>query len=207
MAYLGGLITRDGRADSEISRKLGRAYADYRLLRSVWSHASLSRRDKVHYFETLVLSRLAYGLSTQWLLASQRRRLDGFAARCLRRVLGIAPAFLSRISNATVFARAGILSFSSQLLKQQLHLFGKVALSPEGSPLRSNTFVDNSLMPLIGHFVRKVGRPRQNWTSQLIAEGVSRLGHHRFHTLLQDTGPGAYIRWKREVSESFAAGL
>ena len=136
LEYLGGLISRDGRADSEISRKLGRAYADYKLLHSVWSHAGVSRRDKVRYFEALVLSRLAYGLSTQWLVLAQRRRLDGFAARCLRRVLGIPPAFISRV-NASVFARAGVLRFSHQLLKQQLHFFGKVTLSPEGSRARA----------------------------------------------------------------------
>ena len=121
-------------------------------------------------------------------------------------MLGILPAFLSRVSNATVFARAGLTPFSDQLLKQQLVLFGKVALSPEGSPLRTNTFVDNTLMPQIGRFVRKVGRPRQNWTSELIKEGRSRLGHQRLHTLLQDTSQGAYIQWRTEVSKSFAAG-
>ena len=206
MEYLGSLISRDGRADSEISRKIGRAYADFKLLRSVWSHAGVTRKKKVHYFEALVLSKLAYGLSTQWLVTSQKRRLDGFVARCLRRVLGILPAFVSRVSNATVFAQAGLARFSDQLLKQQLTLFGKVALSPAGSPLRTNTFVDNTLMPQIGRFVRKVGRPRQTWTSELIKEGMSRFGHQRFYTLLQDTSQGAYMQWKTEVSKSFAAG-
>jgi len=146
LEYLGGLISRDGRADSEISRKIGRAYADFRSLRSLWSHAGVSRSEKVRYFETLVLSRLAYGLSTQWLVTSQRRRLDGFVARCLRRLLGIPAAFISRISNATVYSRAGMRSFPDQLLKQQLLMLGKVALSPQGSPIRNNTFVDGSVL-------------------------------------------------------------
>ena len=157
----------------------------------------------MHYFEPLVSSRLAYGFSTQWLVLPQRRRLDGFVARCLRRILGVPPAFISRISNATVFARAGMLSFSSQLLKQQLCFFGKVALSAAGNPLRSNTFVDNTLNPQIGRFVLKVGRPRQNWTSQLTAEGISRFG---LPDLIHYCKTPAQVR-KLEVSKSFAAGL
>ena len=126
---------------------------------------------------------------------------------CAACLVFIPPASTSHSSNAKVLARAGMLSFSSQLLKQQLCFFGKVALSAEGNPLRSNTFVDNTLNPQIGRFVLKVGRPRQNWTSQLIAEGISRFGYTRFNSLLHDTSPGAYTRWKLEVSKSFAAGL
>ena len=37
IGYLGGLISHDGRAVSEIFRKLGQAYGDYKQLRSVWS--------------------------------------------------------------------------------------------------------------------------------------------------------------------------
>ena len=156
--YLGGLIQRDGRADWEISRKLGRASGDFRLLRSVWSHSGVARGNKVRFFEASALSRLAYWLSTQWLVSAQRRRLDRFATRCLRRVLGIPPAIISRVSNDAVFACAGLLRFSYQLLKQQLQFFGKVALT-KGSPLRTNIFVDNTLQPQIGRLVRKVGRP------------------------------------------------
>ena len=83
--------------------------------------------------------------------------------------------------------------FSDQLLQQQLMLFGEAALAPEGSPVRSNTFLDGALMPQIGRFVRKVGRPRHNWTSQLIQEGTTRFGYNRFSTLLQDGSQGAYI--------------
>jgi len=206
LEYLGGQISKDGRADSEISRKIGRAYADLKLLSSLWSHAGVSRKDKVYFFNALVLSRLAYGLSTQWLVTVQRRRLDGFVARCLRRMLGIPSAYISRVSNASVYAQAGIQRFSDQLLKQQLVLLGKVALAPDGSPLRNNTFAHGTLIPQIGRFIRKVGRPRQNWTSQLVQEGISRLGYTRFFTPLQDRSQGAYTYWKNEMSKSFAAG-
>jgi len=204
LEYLGGVISRDGRADSEVSRKIGRVFADFKLLGALWSHAGIPLREKLQKFDSLVASRLAYGLCTQWLVTSQRRRLDGFVSRCLRRLLRIPPAFISRVSNASVHARAGIPRFSEQLLKQQLLMFGKVALAPPGSHLRMNCFVDDGLSPQIGRFVLKVGRPRQNWTSELLKEGIARFGSNTLHRLLEDRSPGAYVRWTSEVRKSFS---
>ena len=69
-------------------------------------------------------------MSTMWLVTSQRRRLDGFHARALRRILGIPPAFHSRISNSVVFSRAGVLPLSQQILKRQLIVLHRVATAP-----------------------------------------------------------------------------
>ena len=74
----------------------------------------------------------------------------------------------SRVRNASVHAQAGVSRFSHQLLKQQLMMFGKVALAPPGSPLSLNWFIDDSFTPQICRFVLKVGRPRQNLTNELL---------------------------------------
>ena len=110
------------------------------------------------------------------LVKAQRRRIDGFYARCLRRVLGIPHSFYSRVSNKTVLERAGTIPLTDQLAQQQLILLGLVARSPAGDPLRRNTFIGDSLQPQICHYVRKVGRPRTNWTESVLQEGVSRFG-------------------------------
>ena len=89
MEYLGGLITSDGRADSELSRRIGMATGDFRELQKLWNHASVTLKDKLHFFESLIASKLTYGLATLWLVTAQRRRIDGFYARCLRKILRI----------------------------------------------------------------------------------------------------------------------
>ena len=124
-------------------------------------------------------------------------------ARCLRRLLRIPAAFISRVSNASVHARADVPRFSDQFLKQQLLMFGKVALAPPGSHLRMSCFVGDSLSPQIGRFVLKVGRPRQNWTCELLKESIARFGNDTLHRLLEDKSPGAFARWKSEVRNSF----
>ena len=109
MTDLGGLISNDGRVDAELSRRIGFASAEFKEIKQAWSNAILTRSRKLEFFQTFVMSRLQYGLCTTLLVKSQRRRLDGFHARCLRRILGIPPSFLSRVSNANVFSRMNAL--------------------------------------------------------------------------------------------------
>jgi hypothetical protein len=176
LIYLGGLLKADGRADSEVSRRIGLASGDFRNLARCWAHAGVSRKRKLELFNSLVASKLQYGLSTLWLVTAQRRRLDGFHARCLRRVLGIPAAFVSRISNKDVFAKGETMPMSEQILQRQGNLLGKIAASPVSSPLRSCTFVGTSLQPRVGRFVRRIGRPRQDWTSEVLKAAEQRLG-------------------------------
>ena len=201
--YLGGLICGDGRVDSEISRKLGCAKADFNQLQRLWGHAGVSVKQKLQFLDGFVLSKLRFGLASLWLVTAQRRRVDGFLARCLRRILHIQPSFLCRISNKVVYDKAKVKPLSEQLLKHQLHLLRKVAGSAEGGPMRRDTFVDATLQPQIGRFVRRLGRPRQEWTSQLMREGRLRMGHAKFQAYLTDTSDGADAHWKAELEKLF----
>ena len=199
LEYLGALITSDGRADSELSRRLGMAAGDFRELRKLWGNSGVTLKSKLHFFESLITSRLTYGLATMWLVTAQRRRLDGFYARCLRKILRIPHAFYSRISNATVLKRAGVAPLSQQLSYRQLALLGTVARSsPEGC-LRRSTFVNSTTSPQIGRYIRRVGRPRQAWTTQVMKEGVRLFGEVQFERMLGDRSPGAEQMWKEKL--------
>jgi len=113
------------------------------------------------------------------LVKTQRRRVDGFYARCLRRILGISHSFYSRVSNKVVYERAGTIPLTQQLAKQQLNLLSTVARSAAGSPLRRNTFMGDSFQPTttcICHYIRKVGRPPTNWTGSVLQEGSTHFG-------------------------------
>ena len=191
-------VYSDGRADSEISRKLGAARADLQQLAAVWKQANVPVKDKLQYFHSLIISRLIYGLASMWLMVGQRRRLDGFYARCLRSILRVPHSFISRVSNAQVFCKAGVSKFSDQLLQRQMILLGKVARSPADSPLRRDTFIPGTILPQLGRFVGRVGRPRQDWTRELLKIGTDKLGAAKFDRMLSDTASGAQLRWKSE---------
>ena len=93
--------------------------------------------------------------------------------------------------------------FSQQVLKHQLQLLRKVAVAEVGHPLRVDTFVDATLHPQMGRFVRRVGRPRQDWTTHLLREGRDRMGEVRFNACLADTERGADVRWQTELKKFF----
>jgi len=179
LQYLGATIYGDGRADSELSRKLGAARADFQQLHKLRSHANVARKDKVQYFQALVVARLTYGLSSLWLVTAQQRRLDGFYARCLRRILHIPAAYVSRVPNVTVLNLAGVVPLSEQLLLRQLTLLGKVAHIQEASPLKRDTLVPGTLQAQVARSVRRIGQPCQNWTEELLKIGTERLGVER----------------------------
>ena len=169
-----------------MSRKIGAARADFTTLSQLWSRANAPVKDKLHFFHALIVSKLQYALSSMWLVTAQCRRLDGFYARCLRKILRIQPP--SRISNAAVFSRAGVAPFSEQLLLKQLALLGEAARKPENSPLRRDTFGAGTIDPQIGRFVRRVEVP-------------DRIG--RLKKPLSDTTQGAQERWKAELQRLF----
>ena len=165
MGYLGTTLSSDGRMDSELSRRIGIAWAEYRKFDRLWKHTSLASTRKLQCFQAVVVPGLMYSLSTAWLTASQQRRLNGFQARCLRRIFRVSPSFISRVTNKSVLQMAGHKQFTQQLLKPQLLLFGRVARSPDSDMLRDLTFIPGTLQPETGRFIRKVGRPRFEWAS------------------------------------------
>ena len=110
--------------------------ADFALLNKTWTRSSLSRKQKLQVYVALIESKLLYSMASLTLTVAQQRTLNGFQNRCLRKVLGIAPAYWSRISNAVVLEQARCVKLSALLLQRQLTFFGKIALSEHRSSLR-----------------------------------------------------------------------
>ena len=94
--------------------------------------------------------------------------------------LRIPPAFISSVSNQKVFEQAGVKPLSKALLVEQMLFLRKVSLAPPSSCLRRAVFVGDTFMPQLGRFVRRVGRPRQAWSLQIMEEGRRLLGCHNF---------------------------
>ena len=118
-------------------------------------------------FQALVVPKLLYGLAAAWLNTSEQRRINGFQNRCLRQIWGIKPAYTSRISNARVLATTGQAPLTRTLEKQQLLLFGRVARQSDGHLMRDVTFCPGALRPATDRYVRKVGRPRLDWATEV----------------------------------------
>ena len=181
MIYLGSLLTDDGRGSAELSRRIGIARNEFFTLQRVWSQSNLTRTSKLRIYTALVESKLMYSLAALVLSAADRRRVDGFQARCLRRIWGIHPAFVSRVSNAQVRERCKHARASMLVENAQLSLLGKVLNASRDNPIRKATLIDGTTRPLTERFVRKVGRPRLEWFTS-----VADCARGRFQCTIDD---------------------
>jgi len=183
--YLGGLLAANGRMGSEFSRRLGAAAADFAQLKVLWQHANVSRVFKLRVYEACVVQKPIYCLHTGYFVKAELRKLNGFHARCLRKVLGIPHAQYSRVSSIEVLAAAGSTCLSTTLLGKQLRLFGDVARKQSGDPMRTAIFDDDDdicLRQTPG--ARRRGRPRQKWASFVHGHAVLAAGSE---ALLRDS--------------------
>ena len=125
------------------------------------------KQAKTNIYIYIYIFIYTYGLSSAWLHMKEQRQLDGFHAKCPRKLLRVRPSYFSRVSNQKILEQSGQVSYTVQLLKQQLLLYGKIARAPDSDALRKLTFCDGSLQAASDKYVRRVGRPRHEWATQL----------------------------------------
>ena len=191
MVYLGGLLTADGRIGPELGRRLGMAQRVFQELQRVWRHANITRERKKQIYTSCVLSQLMYCLHTAWLNEAERKKLDGFHCRCLRRICGIAPAFVSRVSNHRVLEQASETPLRIALLRHQLILYARVARMHDSSPIRTAMLEASSVRPIGTLGKHRRGRPRHQWNTEvfrhaLAAARSTRQDMHRLENLVCD---------------------
>ena len=164
--YLGGLISCDGRATAEVTRRLGEGSQIFAKLERVWKHASISSARKIELYEACVVTKVMYSLETLWLLKADRCRLDAFHHRYLRRILGIQHSYYSRVTNASVLQQAGSCLLSTRLLQRQKKLYERIGQLPDESFVK-RLVCDENGQPILWATSRGRGRPRQQWAQSV----------------------------------------
>ncbi len=151
---------------------MGSQLQSFKLLSTVWKHVAIPLKRKIELFNSIVVSRLTYATASVWLLKADLRRLDGFYCSCLRRILRIPAPYVSRVSNARVLQQSGCQQLSVTIREAQLALLDKVLHDPSLDVLRGASFHGRTLLPETAAWVRKRGRPRQNWIEQLMGRSM-----------------------------------
>jgi len=206
MVYLGSLLAADGQIGTELARRLGMAMADFEALERVWKHASISKSRKIKIYNACVLQKLMYCMETTWLTASATRKLDGFHARCLRKICKIPHPYLSRVSNAQVLHEAEECPLSATLRHRQLQFFRRIALMSESAALRRATFQPGSTQARRWPGVRRQGRPRDTWAPCVRTHAVAAAGGEAaLEAMLQNT-TAAWASWTKATKEYCFSG-
>ena len=113
------------------------------------------------------MSKLQYGLESVWLNQCERKRLDAFHCKCIRRILKIKHSYYSRISNAQVLTSANEEPLSVSVLKQQLMASSRIAVSNSTHQLRSLIFDGGHTFGKFDFHPRPVGMPKQCWVDEI----------------------------------------
>ena len=151
-------------------------------------------------FDSCVVTRVMYGLQSAWLNQAERRRIDGFHARCLRSILKIPHAYYSRVSNATVLTRAQARPLSTRLLQQHLIYFSKLARSDGRDPARACIFAEGSLEAAPLDDIRRRGRPRLEWGTEVRKHVLRAAGDLQRFAQLSGIAGGSDKQWRQHVS-------
>jgi len=197
--YLGSMLCNSGKPGTELSCRLGAARKEFDSLCRVWSHASLPRDKKLRVYEACVVTKLMYCLDTIWLNKAEIGKLEAFHHRCLRRVAGIQPSYISRVSNEAVRSALHTQPLKNKLLERQLIYLGSVASRPAGNVLRDFVFNPGNITLRAAHGPRRKGRPRAAWAKKLHAISMQIAGNEASLASMWEGTTASKHAWERAV--------
>ena len=104
--YVGAVITKTSEYKPELNHRIAATARVMKSLNKLWLSAPVSTKWKIRVFDAVCVAKLAYGLETLPITPEACKKLDAFYYKSLRRITGIPPAHISRISNLIVLETA-----------------------------------------------------------------------------------------------------
>ena len=172
--YLGNTLTEDAHSNKEIQIRIARALSALSSLNILWKDRSISKRTKIMFMRSLVLSSFLYGCETWTISADSERKINSFEMRCYRRLLGV-PYTAHRTNDSIIgevrqhigcFER-----FFETVKKRKLQLYGHT--------VRANNLATTFLQGAVP-VRRPRGRPRKTWLSN-VEESTKRRPRNCWH--------------------------
>ena len=175
ITYLGGTLTSHVSVASEITNRISATMATWKSMDIFWKHAQCTVKNKLQVFNSVIKSKLLYGLETLEIPSAQMSRLEAFHLKGLRKILDMKTTFINRANtNQEVFRRANmalhhrnnhsdkIQKISEMLCQRRVALVGHILRQPRTNPLRNVCFRQSTAAPFEVLY-RRQGRPRKRW--------------------------------------------
>ena len=218
--YLGGILDDKGGRQKEINSRLSKAMGTCQKLKLFWHKTKAPLGWKLQVFNAIIISQLTYGLNTISITESVRNRLNAFHVKGLRKILGIAPAYYSGVSNEKVIDKMNLVinkvnpieitwqqfCIDKQLQRQkyktitlvgdlvwdrQTQLLGHI-LRRDPQDLARTVTCDNNLERPQQLF-KRVGRPKADWLSGTLDRARIKIGKvNRIHSVNPMTMTGEH---------------
>ena len=101
--YLGATLTKSGAGMGDMENRISKWRNAYRQLTKIWNSHKIKRSTKLKLYKSLVLSVLLYGSETWKMTKGDKRKLNTFQTKCLRRIMKI--KWQEHISNEELLIR------------------------------------------------------------------------------------------------------
>ena len=103
--YFGSIVSANGSVVAELKHSVGERAKIMGRLVSLWRNREMSINLKMRMLESVEVDIVVCGSGSWVLEARERRMVDIFYMKCLRKVLGI--GMMSRIRNRNMIGRCG----------------------------------------------------------------------------------------------------
>jgi len=175
--YLGAIFTTTGSMDPEINQRIRSTMAAWRKMPIYWQKATTPTRTKLIIFDTMIRSKLVYGLESAPLLTAQRIRLNALQLKGLRNILKLQTTYMDRANtNERVMALANerynkdakpnqirtIKPFAEYIDQRSQQLLGHILRAAKTDLMASTTVHHGTLRP-VQYQGQRIGRPRIQW--------------------------------------------
>ena len=170
---------------ASLKSRLGTMQKTMHRFTVIWQ-SNLSRTKKLEKYHSLVSSKGFWGLHLLALGKEDFAKIERQHVRCLRRILKIPAAYVSRISNETVLKRARMPSAKSIIRQKQFQLLGHILRLPRNDPLGFEhpdwrvcfKPTDDCLPAQPPGIKKRKGRPCLRWAELLFKDAVTL--YHRY---------------------------
>ena len=122
--YLGSTIASNNSSFNDVNRRIAIATSTISNLSSLWTSSRLSLALKMRLYNSLIISIITYSSASWTLTKAQKKRLDAFNTKALRRIVGV--RWHDYITNASILIRTGQPSLMTTICKLRLSAFGHI---------------------------------------------------------------------------------
>jgi hypothetical protein len=172
--YLGCYLNQDCDTKRELNQRISNCMAIMKKMDLFWRHSDCPVRLKLTTLDAVIRSKLLYGLDAVNLKEPEKKRLDAFQLKGLRKIMHMQTTFVNRQNtNQKVYetvnnkleeegARKPLKQFREMYKEACTKRAARTLKASPSDQARRITFETDSIRPrAFGN--KKVGRPKQQW--------------------------------------------
>ena len=129
--YLGAKVCKEGGGMKDLRNRIAKARGAFVRLKKIWKFKIFTRRTKLRIYKTLVVPVLLYSCETWKVNKGDKREIDVFQNKCLRRILGV--KWQDKVNTQELLARAEMKPLSKEVMKRRWRMIGHILRKDEDS--------------------------------------------------------------------------